>query len=98
MIVRRPDALDPFLERLALDVLEHDERNAVVLAGVEHADDVRMLELRDRAGLAAEALDLLALAAVDASSILIATRRSSTVSNASQTRAVAPGADLALER
>ena len=91
------DALDALLERLALDVLEDDEGDAVVLAAVEHADDVRVAQARDRARLAAEALDVFARRRRSApSSILIATRRSSTVSNASQTRALAPCADLAL--
>ena len=51
-------AADAVLERLALDVLEDDVRAAVVLAGVDHADDVRVVELGDRARLAAEALEL----------------------------------------
>ena len=46
------------LQRLALDVLEDDVRAPVVLAGVDHADDVRVRELGDGAGLAAEALEL----------------------------------------
>ena len=50
---------DPVLERLALDVLEHDVGPAVVLAGVDHADDVGMRELGDRPRLAAEALELI---------------------------------------
>ena len=58
-----PDPADALLQRLALDVFEHDERHAVVLARVEHGDDVGVLKLRDRARLAAEALDVLALAA-----------------------------------
>ena len=37
---------------------KHDVRAALVLAGVDHADDVRVRELRDRARLAAEALEL----------------------------------------
>ena len=49
---------DPLLQRLALDVLEHDVRPALVLAGVDHPDDVRVGELRDRPRLAAEALEL----------------------------------------
>ena len=51
-------AADALLERLALDVLEDDVGAALVLAGVDHADDVRMAELGDRAGFAAEALEL----------------------------------------
>jgi hypothetical protein len=49
---------DSLLERLALDVLEHDVRRAVVLAGVDHGDDVRVREPGHRARLAAEALEL----------------------------------------
>ncbi len=51
-------ATDPLLERLALDVLEHDVRAALVLAGVDHADDVRVRQLGDGPGLASEALEL----------------------------------------
>jgi hypothetical protein len=58
-----PDPADALLQRLALDVLEHDERHAVVLARVQHGDDVGVLELRHRARLAAEALDVLDLSA-----------------------------------
>ena len=50
-----PDAV---LQRLALDVLEDDVGGAVVLAGVDHRDDVGVVELRHRAGLAPEALEL----------------------------------------
>src|SRR5918995_201985 len=50
-----PDAL---LQRLPLDVLEDDVGRAILLAGVDHADDVRVVELGDGAGLAAEALQL----------------------------------------
>ena len=62
-----PSRLISVLERLAFDVLEHDERSAGVgvmpvvrglLAGVDHRHDVRMAELRDRARLAAKALEL----------------------------------------
>ena len=59
LVHRQPaHAADPLLERLALDVLEHDVRTAFVLAGVDHADDVRVRELGDGARLAAEALEL----------------------------------------
>ena len=50
-----PDAL---LERLALDVLEDDELGSVVLAGIDHGDDVGVVELGHRARLAPEALEL----------------------------------------
>jgi hypothetical protein len=46
------------LERLALDVLEHDVGPAVLFAGVDDADDVRVAQLGDRARLAPEALEL----------------------------------------
>ena len=49
---------DPVLERLALDVLEDDVGPVLVLAGVDHADDVGMRELGDRPRLAPEALQL----------------------------------------
>ena len=56
-------APDPLLQRLALDVLEHDVRPAaVVLAGIDHPDDVGMGELRHRPRLAAEALELIGVA------------------------------------
>ena len=51
-------AADAVLERLALDVLEDDVGPAVLLAGVDDADDVRVAELGDGARLAAEALEL----------------------------------------
>ena len=49
---------DPLLERLALDVLEDDVGAPVLLARVDHADDVRVAELGDGARLAAEPLEL----------------------------------------
>ena len=58
------DAPDALLERLALDVLEDDVRLAVVLARVDHGDDVRVGELGDRARLAAEALELAGRSAI----------------------------------
>ena len=56
------EAADALLERLALDVLEDDVRGAVVLAGVDHGDDVRVVELGDGPGLAPEALELVGVA------------------------------------
>jgi putative protein-disulfide isomerase len=53
-----PHAADALLERLTLDVLEDDVGPVLVLAGVDHADDVRVREAGDRARLAAEALEL----------------------------------------
>ena len=59
LVDRQPaHAADALLQRLALDVLEDDVRAAVLLAGVDHADDVRVGELGDGARLAAEALEL----------------------------------------
>src|SRR5205814_3537469 len=58
---QRPALLDDLLERVPVDVLEHDELPAVLLAAVDHRDDVRVRELRDRARLAAEALDRVAV-------------------------------------
>ena len=60
----RPAALDELLQVLAVDELEDDELLAVLLAAVDHGDDVRMRELCDRARLAPEALDVLRVAAV----------------------------------
>ncbi len=60
---RQPSlAADPLLERLALHVLEHDVRTALVLAGVDHPDDVGVRELGDRPRLAAKSLELIGVA------------------------------------
>ena len=65
---QRPLAADELLERLALHVLEHDVRRSDarlgavlggLLAGVDDGDDVRMVQARDRARLAAKALELI---------------------------------------
>ena len=56
--------LDQPLQVLALDVLEDDELPVVVLAAVDHGDDVRMRERRDRARLAAEPLDIVLVGGV----------------------------------
>ena len=61
---QRAAALDELLQVLAVDELEDDELLAVLLAAVDHRDDVRMRELCDRARLAPEALDVLRVAAV----------------------------------
>src|SRR5688572_892600 len=53
-----PDPPEPVLERLSLDVLEHDVGVVVVLTEVDDRDDVRVAEARDRTRLAAEALEL----------------------------------------
>ena len=55
---QRPCALDELLEVLALDVLEDDELAPLLLAAIDHRDDVRVRELRRQPGLAAEALDV----------------------------------------
>ncbi len=64
-----PVAADAVLQRLALDVLEDDVRRreavvslALLLARVDDADDVLVVELGDRARLAAEALELIGVA------------------------------------
>src|SRR5712691_8380451 len=57
-------ALDQLLEVLAVDVLEDDVLPAIVLAAVDHRDDVGMRELRNRAGFAPESLDVLLVLAV----------------------------------
>ena len=55
---------DELLEVLAVDVLENDVLAAVLLAPVDHRDDVRMLQLGDRSRLALEALDEVVVGAV----------------------------------
>ena len=47
----RPLALDQRLQVLAVDVLEHDELASVLLAAVDHRDDVGVRELRHGARL-----------------------------------------------
>jgi hypothetical protein len=54
----RPLLVEELLQVHAVDVFEDDELPTVLLAAVDHGDDVRMSELRDRASLAAEALDV----------------------------------------
>ena len=59
LVDRQPaHAPDAALERLPLDVLEDDVGPAVLLARVDHPDDVRVAELGDGARLAPEALEL----------------------------------------
>jgi hypothetical protein len=53
--------LEAALQRAALDVLEDDVGPAVVLAGVDHPDQVGVREARRRSRLAAEALELILL-------------------------------------
>ena len=48
---------DPRPERLALDIRHREERKPLGLAGGEHADDMRMLELRGERDLPLESLD-----------------------------------------
>ena len=55
-------ALDQRLQVLPLDVLEDDELAAVLLAAVDDRDDVRVRELRREPRLAAEPLDVVAVA------------------------------------
>ena len=60
-----PVAADPLLERLALDVFEHDVGAGVggiaVVTGVDHADDVRMRQTSDGSCLAPEPLQLVGI-------------------------------------
>ena len=56
-LVDRERALrQPIRQRLAFEILHDEERGAVLLADVVQRADVRMIELRDRAGFAIEAL------------------------------------------
>jgi hypothetical protein len=55
-------ATDAVLERLALDELEDDVRRPRVLARVDHAHDVGVVELRHRPRLAPEALERVGVA------------------------------------
>ena len=62
LVGRQPPAFgDPLLQRHSRHVLEDDVGVALVLAGVDHPDQVGMGELSDRAGLPAEALELIGL-------------------------------------
>ena len=54
-----PGPLDQLLQVLALDAFEDDVLASLVLAAVDHRDDVRMAQLRDRARFTTEALDVL---------------------------------------
>jgi hypothetical protein len=49
-------ALQPPMERLAFDVLHHQEIDAVLMPDVVQRADVRMIQLRDRARLSVEPL------------------------------------------
>jgi hypothetical protein len=55
-------ALKHGAERLAFDVLGRDELRATVVADVVHGQDIGMIEARDRARLALEALHALLVA------------------------------------
>ena len=56
LIERQCALLQPLLQRLALEVLHHEKRGPDTLADVVERADVRMRELRDRAGFAVKAL------------------------------------------
>ena len=60
---QRPGLVDQLLEIVPVDVLEDDELPARLLAAVDHRDDVRVRELRDRTCLTPEALDVLLVVA-----------------------------------
>ena len=47
--------LEPFGQRVALDVLHHDEVDTVLLTHIVEGADVRVVQLRDRLGFAIEA-------------------------------------------
>ena len=56
-LVDRQRALrQPIRQRLAFEILHDEERGAILFAHVVQRADVRMIELRDRAGFAVEAL------------------------------------------
>jgi len=75
---QRPLALEKALEVLPVDVLEDDETGGSSCSPRSiTGDDVRVRELRDRASLAAEALDVVAVGRDCSCSTLIATCRSS---------------------
>ena len=59
LLRERPAPFDQRLQVLAVDELEDDVLAAVLLAAVDHRDDVRVREPRDGARLTAEALDVL---------------------------------------
>ena len=67
----------PIGQRLAFEVLHHQEVDAVLMADVEQRADAGMAECRDGAGLAREALLGLLVACPVAASTLMATTRSS---------------------
>jgi hypothetical protein len=60
---KRPVAVDQLLEVVAVDVLEDDELQALVLTPVDHPHDVLVREAGSHARLATEALDVLVLVA-----------------------------------
>src|SRR4051794_22383949 len=60
----RATRVDERLQVLAVDVLEDDELLTVLLAAIDHRDDVRVRQPGDRARLAAEPLDVLAVVRV----------------------------------
>ena len=64
LVDRQRAVREEALEVLALDVLEDDVLAAVFLAAVDDRDDVGMGQLRDRARLAPEALDVVLVGAV----------------------------------
>src|SRR5207302_4268131 len=60
----RPASIEELLQVLAVDVLEDDELAPLVLAAVDHRDDVRVREPGDGARLVAEARDVLLVVCV----------------------------------
>ena len=87
---QRALAVDELLQVLARDVLEDDERLAVVVAAVDHGDDVLVREPGDELRLAAEALDDVLSATSRSCRTFSATSRSSTRSWARKTLDMPP--------
>ena len=80
---RQRPAREPRAERLAVEILHHQELDAVLLADVVERADVRMVEPRDGARLALEPLPAVGLCGRSrGGSTLIATVRPRRVSRA----------------
>ena len=56
-IERQRTSPEALRQRLSLDVLHHDELNAVLFTDIVEGTDVRMVHLRSDQGLALEPLD-----------------------------------------
>ena len=82
-VERQRAARDAILQRLAVEQLHHHELLAVVRADVVERADVRVIEVRDDARFALEALHRFGVALTSSGRNLIATLRPSRVSSAS---------------